>query len=284
MTPKIARSPASFARRSPHFSTMAKQLACVQARLAPYNRNANFLTRMFALDFCQWFDAMLRGLQRMGLPVPLGGTSNHFRMDVLRRVGAWDPFNVTEDADLGLRLWRLGWRTRMLDSTTWEEAPVRTLTWFRQRTRWIRGYMQTFFVHARSPKTLDLPALSLRGWTFLVLFVGASWVFALVNPVFWALLGYSVAVGGSELDWAFGPIVGVLALFSLVIGNFLSVFVAFAGPVRRRWWGLQFWAVFTPLYWIMISAVAYWALFTFFHNPFRWEKTPHGLDPRIEQL
>lgn len=261
------------------FDAGGPRVACLQARLAPYNTHANFLTRMFALDFCQWFDAMLTGLQRLGFPIPLGGTSNHFRLAVLEQAGGWDPYNVTEDADLGIRLWRLGWQTRTIAATTWEEAPISLGVWYRQRTRWIRGYMQTFLVHARAPRALGLPSLGFRGWIFLVLFVGASWAFALVNPVFWTLMALNLS-GTSELDWAFGPIVAPLALVSTIAGNGLAALISFVAPVRRRWWSLIPWAIATPIYWAMVSAAAYSALIALILHPYRWEKTPHGLVQR----
>ena len=106
---------------------------------------------MFTLDYALWFDQVLPGLERLGMPIPLGGTSNHFRIDVLRELHAWDPFNVTEDADLGIRIGQKGYRVGVVDSTTFEEASCRTGQWLRQRSRWIKGYMQTLLVHTRRP-------------------------------------------------------------------------------------------------------------------------------------
>ena len=132
-------------RRSP------PNTACLQCRLNYYNVNENWLTRMFTLDYALWFDQMLPGLERLGMPIPLGGTSNHFRIDVLRELHAWDPFNVTEDADLGIRLGQKGYRVGIVDSTTFEEASCRAGQWMRQRSRWMKGYMQTLLVHTRRP-------------------------------------------------------------------------------------------------------------------------------------
>jgi len=109
---------------------------------------------MFALDYALWFDFLLPGLDKLGIPMPLGGTSNHFRVEALRAINAWDPFNVTEDADLGIRLSRLGMRVKTLDSTTYEEATNGVGNWLRQRTRWLKGYMQTWLVHMRAPRQL----------------------------------------------------------------------------------------------------------------------------------
>ncbi len=126
-------------------------LAAVQARLGLYNACDNFLTRQFTVEYCALFDGLLPALDRLELPIPLGGTSNHFRASALKWLMAWDPFNVTEDADLGIRLARSGYRCAMLGSTTYEEAPAGFMSWLRQRTRWLKGYMQTWLVHMRDP-------------------------------------------------------------------------------------------------------------------------------------
>ncbi len=131
-------------RAAAAFAAGSANLACVQARLNIYNPGESALTRQFTLEYAALFDAMLPALDRLGLPLPLGGTSNHFRRDHLVAVGAWDPFNVTEDADLGFRLARLGQRVEMLNSTTWEEAPATCSAWLGQRTRWLKGWMKTF--------------------------------------------------------------------------------------------------------------------------------------------
>lgn len=251
--------------------------ACLQASLVPDNRRENWLTAMFALDYCQWFDGMLAGFQRLGLPVPLGGSSNHFRTAALRAAGGWDSWNVTEDADLGIRLWRLGHGVRTLASTTWEEAPLTLDAWLPQRTRWSRGYLQTFLVHARRPVTLGLPGLGLAGWAFLIVFVGGSIVFALVNPLFWGLATYTLLTGAGAMEWAFGPAVAPLAWASLVFGNALAMTLTALGPLRRGWWGLSPLALTSPVYWALVSAASYRALYVLAVHPFRWEKTAHGL-------
>src|SRR6201996_7657145 len=138
---------ATFRRSSP-------DTVCLQCRLNYYNANENWLTRMFTLDYALWFDQVLPGLERLGMPIPLGGTSNHFRIDVLRELHAWDPFHVTEDADLGIRIGQMGYRVGVVDSTTFEEASCQAGQWLRQRSRWIKGYMQTLLVHTRRPMQL----------------------------------------------------------------------------------------------------------------------------------
>ena len=124
------------------------------------------LARQFALEYAAQFDALLPALERLGLPIPLGGTSNHFRVDRLKAVGGWDPYNVTEDADLGFRLARAGHRTKTIASTTWEEAPIRLESWIKQRTRWLKGWMQTYLVHTRNPRRA-CREFGWRGWLAL---------------------------------------------------------------------------------------------------------------------
>ena len=124
-------------------------VACLQAKLNYFNARQNMLTRFFTLEYTNCFDLFLPGLHAMRSPIPLGGTSNHFRVELLRQTGGWDPFNVTEDCDLGIRMARKGFSTEILDSTTWEEANSQVPNWIRQRSRWIKGYFQTHLVHAR---------------------------------------------------------------------------------------------------------------------------------------
>jgi len=142
------------------------KVACLQAKLNYFNSHQNALTKFFTLEYTNWFDLFLPGLHAVHTPIPLGGTSNHFHTEVLRQMDGWDPFNVTEDCDLGIRLARHGYATEVLDSTTWEEANCRLGNWVRQRSRWIKGYFQTHLSHTREA---FLPGLVLGG-IFLLLY------------------------------------------------------------------------------------------------------------------
>ncbi|HRK72024.1 MAG TPA: glycosyltransferase family 2 protein, partial [Micropepsaceae bacterium] len=252
-----------------------RPIACLQARLNCYNRNRNWLTRLFALDYALWFDFMLPGLERMGLPLPLGGTSNHFRVSVLRHVHAWDAWNVTEDADLGLRLMRHGHRIATLDSTTFEEAAETLGPWLRQRARWLKGYLITFLVHMRVPgrALMEFGAFGVLG---LVFFIGGSVLTALVNPVFWILWIIWAATGTNDFHFLFGGTVEGLALFSMIAGNLGCLVLWLIAPMRRGWMELAPWALTAPLYWLLISAAGWLALYDFIARPFHWHKTPHG--------
>jgi hypothetical protein len=169
------------------FQKVSPQVVCLQAKLNYYNPRQNLLTRWFMIEYATWFGLFLPGLHAFRAPIPLGGTSNHFRTDVLRQIGGWDPFNVTEDCDLGIRIHKLGDRTQVLDTTTWEEANSKVGNWVRQRSRWVKGYLQTHFTHMRHP----LGTLwRLRPWGMFHFLnaVGGLSLMLLLNPIFWAAL------------------------------------------------------------------------------------------------
>ena len=169
------------------FGAGGDRLACVQAKLCIDNTGDGWLARMFTAEYAGQFDVFLPGLAAMRLPLPLGGSSNHFRTATLRAIGGWDAYNVTEDADLGIRLSRFGYRTAVINSTTYEEAPARLGAWLRQRTRWFKGWMQTWAVHMRTPWRLARE-LGLGGFLAFQLIVGGNALAALVHPLFLATL------------------------------------------------------------------------------------------------
>jgi len=177
------------------------RVACLQAQLAYHNHDQNLLTRWFALEYNVWFGRYLAGLERLGVPMPLGGTSNHFRTAPLQALGGWDPFNVTEDCDLGVRLRMTGLRTRMLDSVTWEEANSRTGNWLRQRSRWLKGYLITHLVWFRRPLRLfwRLNPWGAVGFVFSVFSVAAL---AALNLPLWIMTAIYVWMLG--VDWSHG--------------------------------------------------------------------------------
>ncbi|MFH1023352.1 MAG: glycosyltransferase [Planctomycetota bacterium] len=259
------------------FRSLPPAVACLQARLNFYNAFDNLLTRGFALEYTTWFDLYLPGLYALGAPIPLGGTSNHFRADVLVRVGGWDPWNVTEDCDLGVRLARGRWKTRILDSTTWEEAPSRPGVWLRQRSRWVKGYWQTLLVHTRRPwRTV----LDLGPWKYLqmLLAVGGQVATLLLNPVAWAAffagLALRVPVFHPESPWTMGFFAAALAL---LLFNGLFVLIHVLGALRRGMGRLAPWAALLPFYWILMSLGAWRGFLQFFGATFFWEKTTHGM-------
>jgi cellulose synthase/poly-beta-1,6-N-acetylglucosamine synthase-like glycosyltransferase len=258
------------------FRRGGNDLVCVQAALNYWNDDENVLTRMFTLEYSYWFDYMLPGLDALHLPIPLGGTSNHFRTETLRRLGGWDPYNVTEDADLGIRASALGYRVGVVNSTTFEEANCATGNWIRQRSRWIKGYMQTLLVHLRHPVVLVREVGIRQALAFALLVGGTPLTFLLVPPLY-ALFLVSLFVPTAALSSFFPGWVLTVSLFNLLIGNGLMVYLSMMGAFKRRRYSLVPWAMLNPLYWILHSIAAYKAAWQLMTKPHYWEKTDHGI-------
>jgi cellulose synthase/poly-beta-1,6-N-acetylglucosamine synthase-like glycosyltransferase len=249
-------------------------LACVQAQLNTYNPGQNVLTRCFTIEYSLWFDLVLPGLTRLGAAIPLGGTSNHFRADVLRALGAWDAYNVTEDADLGMRLSQYGFTTRMIESTTYEEATSRIGNWIRQRSRWIKGYIQTYFVQWRRPEKLPRKRMLLLHFT-----IGATVLFFLLNPAMWILTGIYI-LDRAQVEVLYHVLFPTPVLYSgmicLIFGNVFYVYVAMIAAMRRGQYSLVKWCLLLPFYWALIFVAAVKAIFQLCVKPHYWEKTQHG--------
>ncbi len=251
-------------------------IVCLQARLNIYNRQDGWLARQFALEYTALFDGLLPALERLNVPLPLGGTSNHFRREALERADLWDPFNVTEDADLGIRLARRSGRIGVLASTTWEEAPASLATWLPQRTRWLKGWMQTYMVHMREPTVLWRELGAWRFINFQLLIVGLV-LSAFAHPLLCAMVAIELASptpfanAGSQLQRIFWCI----ALFDLAAGYLSAIIMVVVTTLRRRWPGLALSIVWMPIYWLLSSLAAYRALWQLFVAPHRWEKTRH---------
>jgi hypothetical protein len=252
------------------------RLACVQAALNYYNWNENFLTRMFTLEYSFWFDYLLPGLDRLRMPIPLGGTSNHFRTSVLRELGGWDPFNVTEDADLGIRAAMHGYRVGIINSTTFEEANKHLGNWIRQRSRWIKGYMQTALVFSRDPVGLVRRAGLRQTAGFILLIAGTPLIF-LFQPIAIGLTVVWLITRTHALAPLFPPWLLYLSLFNLLIGNALAIYVNMFAVFKRRLHVLVPYALLNPLYWLLHSIASFKALGQLFTRPYYWEKTVHGL-------
>jgi cellulose synthase/poly-beta-1,6-N-acetylglucosamine synthase-like glycosyltransferase len=260
------------------FIERGDELACVQARLTIDNTCDNWLSRIFTAEYAAQFDLFLPGLAALGLPLPLGGTSNHFRTAVLREIGAWDPYNVTEDADLGIRLARFGYRTAVIASTTYEEAPARLRPWLRQRTRWFKGWMQTWAVHMRSPRQL-LAELGPAGFAAVQLVAGGNVLAALIHPIFLATVIYALAAGVPIFGTG-GAVATALAWLSattLAAGYVCSTVLGSWGLLRRGQRSAAWALALVPLHWTLLWLAAWRALYQLMRDPHRWEKTEHGL-------
>ncbi|MCH7493664.1 glycosyltransferase [bacterium] len=258
------------------FRKSPPNILAFQASLNFYNTDDNFLTRMFTLEYAAWFDYMLPGLEALGGPIPLGGTSNHFRTDALRALGEWDPYNVTEDADLGIRAAAMGWGIRTINSTTFEEANKSLKNWITQRTRWIMGYIITYIVHMRHPIKL-LRRLGLKRFLIFQAFVAGTFTIFLLNPILLLVFLGWVAGSASGIYNALPPLAVYAGSANFLIGNFIGIYMSILAVFRRRLYHLTFWALLVPIYWVLHSVAAYRALVMMVKNPYHWEKTEHGL-------
>ncbi|HEV3174120.1 MAG TPA: glycosyltransferase family 2 protein [Actinocrinis sp.] len=260
------------------FRTLPDRVVCVQAELQYWNPWTNWLTRCFAAEYATNFSLSLRGLDRHRLAIPLGGTSNHFRTDALRRLGAWDPYNVTEDADLGIRIARRGWDVRMMVSVTEEEANSKLGNWIRQRSRWIKGYYQTWLVHMRNPWRL-WRELGTKRFLAFHLTVGFSTFTTLVNPVFWALTVLYLTTGTKYLAVLFPAAVLYLGMATMVIGNLLMCYCLMTGCMERGLHRGVRAMLSVPLYWGLMSVASFKAMGQLIRPSRRhyWELTEHGL-------
>jgi cellulose synthase/poly-beta-1,6-N-acetylglucosamine synthase-like glycosyltransferase len=250
-------------------------LACLQAELVPENASENALTALFAGEYAGLFGRLLPALARWNLPVPLGGTSNHFRIELLRGLGGWDAFNVTEDADLGVRLARRGLRAEMLASRTLEEAPLTVRAWMAQRTRWMKGWMQTFIVHNRAPG-LFLRDIGWRGFVGFQVLVGGMIVTSLLHTalivsllVRLGLEGWIGLVPRDVWDW--------LSLAILISGYAGAFAVQVSGLLHQRAMTLLPLQLLLPVYWILHSIASVFAAIELIRKPVYWAKTTHGV-------
>jgi len=258
------------------FKKLGRNTACIQARLNYFNAEENWLTRMFTLEYSLWFDMFLPALDRLRVPIPLGGTSNHFDLAKLRRVGAWDPFNVTEDADLGLRFAARGYHVSVVNSVTYEEANSHLGNWIRQRSRWIKGYIQTWLVNMRHPLAL-LERVGGSGFLSFQLFVGGTILSGLIYPFLALPFGVWLLTRTHQFHQFFPPAVLVVSLGNLVIGNSCLIYLSMLAVAKRKHHSLVPQALTVPGYWVLQSIAAYKALWQLVRKPFYWEKTVHGI-------
>lgn len=254
-----------------------KNVGCLQGMLDYYNARTNWLARCFTIEYATWWRIVMPGMTRLGFVIPLGGTTLFFRREVLDHLGAWDAHNVTEDADLGVRLARAGYVTELLPTVTFEEANCRPLPWIRQRSRWLKGFMITYLVHMRFPLRL----LSDLGWKrFLglqVVFLATFTQFAAM-PLLWSfwlpVAGFSHPVATT---FGFDVLVGLGVFFlAAELLNIIISMVAVSGPAHRH---LLPWVLTMPIYFTMGAFAAYKALFEIVVTPFYWDKTEHGVAP-----
>jgi cellulose synthase/poly-beta-1,6-N-acetylglucosamine synthase-like glycosyltransferase len=267
------------------FRQLPPDVACLQSRLTFYNQRQSLLTRLFSAEFALWYNQLLPGLthaagdRTSGIFVPLSGTSLHLPTTIVRQLGGWDPFNVTEDIDLSVRLGRKGLRVAALDSTTWEEAVPRLVPWLRQRSRWVKGWLQTYLVHMRHPLVL-WRQLGLRGFADFQMLVGGSSFLLLVNPLMWMLTALYVGTRGTHIgnyiQTLLPPALFYPALLTMLAGNFIFFYCTVYACVRHNFHALTRSTLLTPVYWVLMSAGAWVGLVNLVLRPFYWAKTEHG--------
>lgn len=261
-----APDPAQLKRVAAQFAAAGPNLACIQGALDFYNPTANAMARLFTLEYRAWFRVILPGIARLGLAVPLGGTTLFFRRRVLDDIGAWDSHNVTEDADLGLRLYRRGWRTGLLDSVTLEEANCRPIAWIKQRSRWSKGYMMTWAVHMRAPRRLLRDIGAFRFLALQVQLLG-SVLGALFAPLVWLWWLLLPAWAETYAIWLAGL---------LVLTGVLDALVATLGHRRAGGGFRAVWVLALPFYHLLGTAATVKAIWELGRRPFYWDKTTHG--------
>lgn len=252
-------------------------IACLQAPLIISNAPSSWLSACFALEYSGLFRCMLPALAAHGLPMPLGGTSNHFRTAALRRAGAWDPYNVTEDADLGLRLHRLGYRCGVIRRQTLEDAPTSLPVWLNQRTRWFKGWLQSWLVMTRTP----FATARAMGWFAYIAFqllIGGMILSSLTHPllfIFLAFMAMAIQENGAHLLFTWQGVLFLIDALNIVGSYTISVLMGRSRMIayERRQVGKRWLAM--PLYWLMLSVAAWRAMVELKTRPFVWNKTPH---------
>jgi glycosyltransferase XagB len=255
-----------------------ESLGCLQASLDFYNPEENWLTRQFAAEYAALFHVVLPTLAAYGLPMPLGGTSNHFRVAALNAVGGWDPYNVTEDADLGIRMARYGFKSGILHSTTYEEANSRLGNWMRQRRRWLKGFLQTWLVHNRNPILL-IKETGLSGFCAIQAMTLGVFASALFHPFLllfavWNLLPAQLVETTTTMS---GSMISGFSLALLLAGYVSAIGACEKGLRRIRIFGWTSVLLTIPVYWMLVSVAAWLAIWDFIIAPFHWHKTRHGL-------
>lgn len=256
-----------------------RTVVCAQSKLNFYNSNQNLLTRFFSAEYALWFNLILPGLYSIKSPIPLGGTSNHFRVKDLEILRGWDPFNVTEDCDLGIRIAKLGYQTAIINSLTMEEATSTLGNWMRQRSRWLKGYIQTYLVHMRHPQEFSTGANNSKFLIFQLV-VGGKIISTIINPFLWILtISYFAfrSTVGPAIEFLYPAPVLYIAVSSLIFGNFLYAYYYMVASARIHNEELIKYLFLIPLYWLMMSLAVWKALIQLIFKPHYWEKTIHGL-------
>ncbi len=252
----------------------------LQAPLDYFNAEQNWLTRQFSLEYAALFHVWVPWLMQHKFPFPLGGTSNHMRRAALEKVGGWDAYNVTEDADLSFRLAAYGYDIGYITPPTEEEAVSRLPDWHFQRARWIKGYMQTWQVHMNQPfRPAGLKALRrficlqlTLGMTLLSVWFYVPAIIAMTTALIW------IIVSGQTIP------LHPFYLLSFIISISTAILIGAIGAVRAGKPNLIKCAIFMPAYWALLFAPSLRAIWELRRIPFHWHKTEHGVSSRSETI
>jgi len=252
------------------------EIGCFQTRLDHYNADQNIITKIFNAEFSFYYDLFLPGLQKFNHPIPLSGHSTHFRKEVLEKIGAWDPYNVTEDCDVGIRLHRMSYRTGIINSISQEEAVSNLKVWIRQRTRWMKGFIQTSIVHLRYPFHFKD---EIGGWKnfFVFLFiVPGTVVINILNFIYWIILILWLTTHAKIIQVFFPGFILYISVISFLIGNFIFTYLNLLGAYKRGRYNLIKYSLLSPFYWILLAIATVRAAIHIITKPHLWEKTTHG--------
>lgn len=246
------------------------KIGAVQARLTYYNKYENFLTKCFTIEYYSWFNMMLRGLHHNNFPIPLGGTSNHFRLKTLKALYSWDPYNVTEDADLGVRIFFKNYQTKLIDSYTFEEATVNLKQWLKQRMRWIKGYMQTFIVYSRNFK-INVKKFGVKKYLGFFYFVAAPAIVFITAPII-TVFGLYHYFNSDIIDLN----LQVFSFFNLFVSILLHTILGVFVVIKNKWYKMLPASFLFGFYWFLHCVAAPLALIELVFKPHHWNKTEHG--------
>ncbi|MDP8995431.1 MAG: glycosyltransferase [Pseudomonadota bacterium] len=265
------------------FGALPENYACLQAELSFYNPNENWLTRQFTTEYATLFKLILPALSANQMPIPLGGTSNHFRKKILQSIGGWDAHNVTEDADLGFRLSRLGYQSGMLNSTTFEEATTQIPNWVHQRARWFKGFLQTWLVHMRQPIVL-INEIGFAGFMTMQATILGVVLSAAIYPIFLGTTIFDIGAalwGGQPIIWSWDNILGGIYIALFCVGSAVMIYSGAEALQRKHLFGWGTTLATMPLYWLLASIAAWLSVWQLATNPFYWNKTRHGLSSLV---
>lgn len=250
----------------------------LHAKMDVYNAGYNLITKLYTAEFSYFYQFFFPGLVASKFPLPISGHSTFFRREVITRVGAWDGYNLAEDCDIGIRIFRKGFGSgMMLESHTWEQSTTTVSTWVRQRTRWVQGFIQTSIVQLRYPLLLKKELKSWRNFFAFLILVPGNVVLVILNMLQWAMFLFWNLTSAPFLQVAYNGAVLYVAMTSFVLGNFLFVFFAIYSLYARKHYAIAPWGLLTFAYWFLHGFATIRAAIRFFFYPSKWDKTSHSV-------